>query len=168
MLEKQRQQLILDILAEQRFASVRSLASDLGARTQRPVEGQRAAIRRRAHSVRRHRLARLGRARTRVLRSGAVRAIVRTRPRFVCPGRPPPGHPARLPSVGRSVPSGCRRRAHRTHSRAHAARALPADGELGIRDARAGGRAGRLTRAREPESQRGEAISGASRAATAA
>jgi len=31
MLEKQRQQLILDILAEQRFASVRSLASDLGA-----------------------------------------------------------------------------------------------------------------------------------------
>jgi len=31
MLEKQRQQLILDILAEQRFASVRSLSSDLGA-----------------------------------------------------------------------------------------------------------------------------------------
>ena len=31
MLEKQRQQLILDILAEQRFAAVRSLASDLGA-----------------------------------------------------------------------------------------------------------------------------------------
>jgi len=31
MLEKQRQQLILDILAEQRFAGVRSLASDLGA-----------------------------------------------------------------------------------------------------------------------------------------
>ena len=31
MLEKQRQQLILDILAEQRFASVRALSSDLGA-----------------------------------------------------------------------------------------------------------------------------------------
>jgi DeoR family ulaG and ulaABCDEF operon transcriptional repressor len=31
MLEKQRHQLILDILAEQRFASVRSLSSDLGA-----------------------------------------------------------------------------------------------------------------------------------------